>query len=158
MSAQEEVHRHPRVQELLRMEMDLRAWIKAQGRTVKSYEGTDIYEEYQRTKRAYESEFEYQKKALLKEIKKKFEKEQPVIDIQNQIHRLAIKEEKDVAIDDLKDLIPERVHVIDALFNFATSSPEEERKRRVEAINALVTPGHVQEGYRYPVCRQKRLL
>ncbi|OCK73115.1 hypothetical protein K432DRAFT_430744 [Lepidopterella palustris CBS 459.81] len=154
---EEEAHQHPRVQKLLRKKLDLKAWIKAQGRTVTSYQGTDVYEKYQRRKRDYESEFEFQKKAFLKEIKKKFEKEQPVIDVQNQIHGLTIKEEKDAAINNPKHLIPERARVIDALFTFATSSLEEERKRRVKAINALVALGHVQDGYYYPVRRQKRL-
>ena len=83
-------------------------------------------------------------------------KEQPVIDIQHQIHRVTIKEEKDAALNGPECLIPERVEVIDALFTFATSSPEEERKRRVRAINALVALGRIQDGYRYPVRRGKR--
>ncbi len=100
-------------------------------------------------------EFEFQKKALLKEIKRRFKKEQPVADVQNQIRGLQVKEEKDAVLDGRKHLLPKRVRVIDALFTFATSSPEEERKCRVEAINALVALGHVQEGYRRPVSRQK---
>ena len=68
----EEVHRHPKVQSRLRKKMDLKARMKAHGRTIKSYEGTEIYGEYQKVKRAYKSEFEFQKDALLKEIQKKF--------------------------------------------------------------------------------------
>lgn len=154
---QEEAHRHPRVQSLLRKKMDLKAAMKAAGRTVKSYEGSRVYEKYQEATRAYESEFKFQKKMLLNEIKRKFEKEQPIIDIQNQIHGMTIKEEeKDAALVGPEGLIPERVEVVDALFTFATSSPEEERKRRVRAINALVALGRIQDGYRYPVRREKR--
>ena len=55
-----------------------------------------------------------------------------------------IKEEKDVTVDDATwDLIAERVEVIDALFTFAASSFEDERKRRVRAINALVALGRI---------------
>jgi hypothetical protein len=56
---------------------------------------------------------------------------------------MTIKEKKDAALDGLECLIPERAEVIDALFMFATSSPEEERKRRVRAINALVALGRI---------------
>jgi Protein of unknown function (DUF3435) len=153
---QEEAHRHPRVQSLLRKKINLKNIMKAQGRTVKSYKGTKIYREYQEATQAYENEFKFQKKALLKEIKRKFEKEQPVIDIQNQIHGMTIKEEKDIDLVGSLDLIPERLEVIDALLTFVTSLPEEERKRRVRAINALVALGRIQDGYRYPVRRGKR--
>jgi len=55
---EEEAHRHPRVQSLLRKKMYLKAQIKGQdGNTIIRYDGTEIFEEYQRTKRAYESEF-----------------------------------------------------------------------------------------------------
>ena len=47
----------------------------------------------------------------------------------------------------------ERVRVIDALFTFATSSPGEECKRRVEEINALTALCCLQEGKR--LCRPK---
>jgi hypothetical protein len=56
----------------------------------------------------------------------------------------------------LEHSIPERVDVIDALLTFATTSPGEERKHRVRAINALVTLGRIQDGYRYTVRRGKR--
>lgn len=151
---QEEAHRHPRVQSLLRKKMDLEDMMKGQVRTVKSYKGTRIYKEYQEATQAYEREFNFQKKALLKEIKKKFKKEQPVIDIQNQIH--GIKEEKDAALGGSDYLIPERAEVIDAFFTFVSSLPEEERKRRVRAINALVAFGCIQDGHRYLVRRGKR--
>jgi hypothetical protein len=53
------------------------------------------------------------KKKNKKEIKKKFKKEQPIIDIQNQIHRI-----KDAALGRSDYLIPERAEVIDAFFTF----------------------------------------
>jgi hypothetical protein len=69
---------------------------------------------------------------------------------------MTIKEEEDAALDSLECLISERVEVTDALFTFAMSSLEEERKRRVRAINALVALGHIQDGYRYPVRGRKQ--
>ncbi|KAJ9634908.1 hypothetical protein H2199_008772 [Coniosporium tulheliwenetii] len=87
----------------------------------------------------------------------RFEREFESMQLASMIRGLQVQEEKDAALDGRKHLLPERVRVIDALFTFAPSSPEEERERRVEAINALVALGHVQEGYRRPVSRQKRL-
>lgn len=69
---------------------------------------------------------------------------------------MAIKEEKDTSFLGSEGLMPKRLKVIDALFTFTTSSPEEDRKRRVRAINALVALGRIQDGYRYPVRRGKR--
>ncbi|KAJ9644078.1 hypothetical protein H2199_003946 [Coniosporium tulheliwenetii] len=152
----QEAHRHPEVQNLFRIKDDLKTQIKARGRTISSLQGTKIHEEYKKAQRAYLSEFEYQKKALLSEVKRRYRKEQPVTDIQRQIHGAQVQEEKDIG-GERKHLLPERVRVIDALFTFATSSPEEERKRRVEAINALVALGHVQDGSRRPASRQKGL-
>ncbi|KAJ9646989.1 hypothetical protein H2199_001975 [Coniosporium tulheliwenetii] len=151
-----EAHRHLEVQNLFRIKEDLKTQIKSRGRTISSFQGTKIHDEYKKAQRAYLSEFEYQKKALLSEVKRRYRKEQPVTDIQRQIHGPQVQEEKDVG-DERKHLLPERVRVIDALFTFATSSPEEERKHRVEAINALVALGHVQDGFRRPASRQKGL-
>jgi DNA-nicking Smr family endonuclease len=109
--------------------MDLKAQIKSRGRTVKSYKGTRMFNKYQKDKQAYKSEFKFQKKALKKGIRKKLKREQLIMDIQNQIHGLTVKEEKNVTIDTTRDLIAERVQVINSLFTFTTSSPEEDRKR-----------------------------
>ncbi len=62
--------------------------------------------------------------------------EQPIIDIQRQLEGLpAAKQE---ALQAEEYVFSERVHAIDALFTFATSSTEEECRRRVTAIDALI--------------------
>ena len=75
--AQEEAHQHSRVQELLRKKLAIKDKIKAQGSTITSYEGTTVHDEYRKATR-----HELQKQRHKQAIKKKFEKEQPVIDIQ----------------------------------------------------------------------------
>lgn len=74
---EEEAHQHPRVQELLRKKLAIKDRAKAQGSTIMSYEGTTVHDEYRKAKR-----HELQRQRHKKAIKKKFEKEQPVIDIQ----------------------------------------------------------------------------
>jgi hypothetical protein len=80
----------------------------------------------------------------LKEIKARHKREQPVIDIQRQLKGLPIVAEETVKAEAY--VFAERVRVIDTLFAFTTSSPEEECKRRVEAINALTALCGLQEG------------
>ncbi|KAK3060831.1 hypothetical protein LTS18_007591, partial [Coniosporium uncinatum] len=140
---------HPNVQKLLQKKNELKDWMKRDGRTITSYEGTQLHDEYDKKKQAYEREYEFQKKAFLNELKKKFEKEQAVIDIQNQIHGLELKM-NDLATDTDKVLLPKRLRAIDALFAFATSSPEEERSRRVRVVDMLVALGQMQDGHQYP--------
>jgi len=67
-----------------------------------------------------------------------------VIDIQRQLKGLPSVELETVKVEDY--VFVERVRVIDALFTFAPSSPKEEGKRRVEAINALTALCRLQEG------------
>ena len=49
--------------------------MKSRSRTVKSCEKIRMFDEYQKAKRTYESEFKFQKKALKIEIRKKFKRE-----------------------------------------------------------------------------------
>ncbi|KAL9580256.1 MAG: hypothetical protein Q9203_006373, partial [Teloschistes exilis] len=65
-----------------------------------------------------------QEKALLTEIKERYKKEQPVIDIQQQLKGLPVAEQE--ALRAAEYVFAERVQAIDALFIFARSSMEEE--------------------------------
>jgi len=68
----------------------------------------------------------------LTEVKERYKKEQPVIDFKG----LPVAEKE--ALQAAEYVFVERVHAVDALFTFATSSTEEECQRRVTAINALI--------------------
>ncbi|KAL9580150.1 MAG: hypothetical protein Q9212_004664 [Teloschistes hypoglaucus] len=70
------------------------------------------------------------------EVKERYKKEQPVIDIQRQLKGFPVAEQE--ALEAAGYVFAERVHAIDALFTFATSSTEQECQRRVTAINALI--------------------
>ncbi|KAL8779811.1 MAG: hypothetical protein Q9194_001236 [Teloschistes cf. exilis] len=75
-------------------------------------------------------------KALLTEVKERYKKEQPVIDVQRQLEGLPVAEQE--ALRAAEYVFAERVQAIDALFTFARSSTEEECQPRVTAINALI--------------------
>ena len=68
-----------------------------------------------------------------------------MIDIQR-LKGLPSVELETVKVEDY--IFVELIRVIDALFTFATSSPEEEGKRLVEAINALTALCRLQEAKR----------
>ena len=69
-----------------------------------------------------------------------------MIDIQRKLKGLPSEELETAKAEDY--VFEERVRVIDTLLTFATSSPEEECKLRVEAINALTALCCLQEGKR----------
>lgn len=72
-----------------------------------------------------------------------------MLDIQRQLKGLPVVEEETVQVEEYAFM--ERNRVIQALFTFATSSLEEECRRRVEAINALTALCRLQEARR-PRC------
>ena len=69
-------------------------------------------------------------------IKKRYKKKQSMIDIQRQLKRLSIAKQK--ALQAIEYVFEKKIHVIDAIFIFVTSSIEEKCQRRVIAINALI--------------------
>jgi len=103
--------------------------------SIVSTKGTPVYEEYQRAYRAHRNQKRRLEESLLKEVKARYKREQPVIDIQRQLKGLPVVDEE--TIETAAYVFVERVNVIDTLLAFVTPSLEEECKRRVEAINAL---------------------
>jgi hypothetical protein len=141
---------HPKVQALLRLRETYKQRIKSRGGTIKGHRGTRLFEQYCKIQRAYISEFEFQKKALLSEVKKKFRDEQPVVDILHQIHGLDLQD-NDGDVDEASSLSSERLHVLDTLLTITPPAADKERSRRIAAIEAMITLGRLRDGHRYPV-------
>ncbi len=142
-----QVDRHPEVKLLWRRKTSLKALIRDKLGTIESVKGTPIYEQYQSALHHHRNKRRWHQKALLKEVKVKYKREQPVIDIQRQLQGQSIKEEK-TALKVQDYVRAERVRVIDSLFTFASSAPKEECKRRAKAIDDLTALCSVQEGRR----------
>ena len=138
-----EVDRHPEVRLLRRKLRSLKKVFQDQKISIASTKGTPVHEEYQKAYRAHRNQKRRLEESLLKEVKARYKREQPVIDIQRQLKGLPIVAEETVNAEAY--VFAERVRVIDTLFAFTTSSPEEECKRRVEAINALTALCSLQE-------------
>ena len=79
---QEEVDRYPKVTDLRLSLSLLRKTLRDQGRTIASTKGTPLYNKYQRAYRCHRNSRRRHEKALLLEIKEKYKKEQPMLDIQ----------------------------------------------------------------------------
>ena len=147
VAQQAEVNRHPEVKLLRRRQMKLKESIRDEHGPIVNMKGTSVYNKYRKAYYDFRNTKRRHEKALLNEIKTRYKREQPVIDIQRQLKGLPLLEEDTVKVEDY--VFTERVRVINALFTFATSSPENECKRRAEAINALTALCSLQEGRRF---------
>ena len=135
LAQETEVDRHPEVKVLRRRLKSLLRTFRERKCSITSMKGTLLHDQYQQAYHAHRNTRRRHQKALLTEVKERYKKEQPVIDIQHQLKGLPAAEQEALQAD--RYVFAERVHAIDALFTFATSSTEEESKRRVTAINAL---------------------
>jgi len=136
LAQKEEVDRHPEMRLLRRRLKSLQQTFHNQKRSIASTKGTPLYDHYRQAYQAHRNLKRRHQKALLIEVKERYKKEQPVIDIQRQLKGLPVVEQE--AIQAAEYVFAERVQAINALFTFATSSTEEECQRRAAAINALV--------------------
>ncbi|CAF9942110.1 MAG: hypothetical protein HETSPECPRED_005169 [Heterodermia speciosa] len=143
LAQQAEVDRYPDVRLLRRRLKSLLQTFQDQKRSITSAKGTPLYHHYRQAYRAHRSLRRRHEKALLTKVKERYKKEQPVIDIQRQLKGLPMAEQE--ALQTAEYVFEERVHAIDALFTFATSSTEEECQRRTTAINALIALCEKQE-------------
>ena len=137
LAQQAEVDCHPEVTLLRRRLKSLLRTFQDQKRSIASTKGTLLYDHYRQAYQAHRNLRRRHEKALLTEVKERYKKEQPVIDIQRQLKGFPVVEQ--IAFQAAEYVFAERVHAIDALFTFATSSTEEKCRRRVTAINALIT-------------------
>ena len=136
VAQQAEVDRHPEVRLLRRRLKLLLQTFQEQKRSIARTKGSPLYDHYRQTYQAHRNSKRRHEKALLMEVRERYKKEQPVIDLQRQLKGLPVAEEE---IRQAADYVfAERVHAIDALFTSATSTTHEECQRRAAAIHALV--------------------
>lgn len=141
---QAQIDCHPEVKLLCRAKTKLKQFIRETYGTVIRMKGTPIHDRYKKACDDHCKNRRRHEKAFLRDVKTRFKKEQPVIDIQRQLEGLPPIEADVVSKTDY--VFPERSRVIEALFTLATSSMKEECERRVEAIRALTILCSLQEG------------
>ena len=146
-----DVDRHPELKLLTQTIKGLEDYaLKTYKSSIRKLNGTPISDKYRKLKSDYHKKRRRFRNAYLEEVKDRYKKEQPAIDVQLQLNGMPIKaEDPDQAI--VQDsLLSERVNVISSLFIFATSFAVEERKTRITAINAVAALCRLQEGSRCP--------
>ena len=95
-----------------------------------------LYDHYRQVYQAHRNLKRRHEKTLLTKIKKKYKKKQSMIDIQRQLKKLSMTKQK--TLQTIKYVFEKKIHVIDALFTFVTSSIEKKCQRRITTINALI--------------------
>ncbi|KAL8809508.1 MAG: hypothetical protein Q9223_007917, partial [Gallowayella weberi] len=138
LAQQAEVDCHPEVRLLHRRLKSLLQIFQKQKRSIASTKGTLLYHRYRQAYQAHRNLRRRHEKALLTEVKERYKKEQPVIDIQRQLEGLPVVQQE--ALRAARYVFAERVQAIDALFTFATSSTEEEADIKVKEEQTSVSP------------------
>ena len=99
--------------------------------------GTPLYDDYWQAYQAHHNLKWQHEKALLADVKERYKKEQPVIDIQQQLKGLPVAEQE--AFQAAEYVFVKRFQVIDTLFTFVTSFSEKECRQQATTINVLIT-------------------
>lgn len=109
-------------------------------------EEEDIGTTHAKALRRFNNEKQRQKRLLLKEVKAKFNKEQPVIDSERQLLKEPIDiDSKDTLIQE-DQMGPEHLCLVNAIITLPGTTLEKEYERRINAINAVVAYCTVEEG------------
>jgi hypothetical protein len=103
-------------------------------------------EKYQKALRRIRSEKQRQRRLLVARLLDRYKKEQPVIDSERQLAGLVVDEDTRGALERSDHMTPEHLHLIDAILTLPETSPENEYRRRIAAINAIAAYCGVEEG------------
>ena len=153
------VGRHPEVKLLQRYKEGLKRRMRAKYGTITRARGTKVYRKYREAYGQVQSKKKAVKKAMLAEIKAKYQKQQPVADIVRQLASTSTKNEhSEVETGPQDPLGDERLRAFTALFTFATRDQDEERARRSEAINAVTALCRLERPRVRRACRSKRVI
>lgn len=142
------IDRHPEVQLLLRAKNHVVRHIRAQFGSVTRATGTALFKKYLKIRKEYERTRKAHSRAEVKKTQAGYRKKRALLDIAEQLDRKDTPKEVDASSieteaereDDLTAdrLSQERRAVLCALFSQTSSHVGEERRRRSEAINAVV--------------------
>ena len=88
LAQQIEVDRHPEVRLLGQRLKLLQRIFQDRKRSIASAKGTPLYDQYRRVYQAHRNLRRRHEKALLTEVKERYKKEQPVIDIQRHLNSI----------------------------------------------------------------------
>lgn len=140
-----QVNKHPRVITLSRERDDIDRKL-ALAKRVKASSAT--LQLLQASKRevtlAHRREKQRQKKVLLEKLKDRYNRDQAVADIQNQLNNRPVDTPRQI-LGDL--LLPERARVVQMLLTLPETTSGRERDREIRAIAALCALCRIKEGF-----------
>ena len=139
-----QLDRHPELKLLRRQRHRLEAEISDIYGGRRRAKGLPISDEYQRVLKEYRNRRKRLRDSQLKEVKRKYEKEQPIIDIERQLSGKGVKKEIGETLKAYA--FKKRFVAVESLFTFAITSSEDECTRRAEAIAALAALACRHEG------------
>ena len=101
---------------------------------------------YQELSRRITNERQYQRHALLKDTQDRWDKEQPVIDIERQLAGLKFSDHVRTNLDSFDDNLPEQKRLIETVMTLPATTLEDEMRRRNAAITAVTAYCKIEEG------------
>lgn len=115
------------------------------------YERRD--EKYHKALRVLRSEKQRARVKLKRDILKRYQEEQPPVDIERQLTGKVVDGEVRGVLERSDYMTPEHLILIDAVLSLPPSSPEAELQRRITAIHAVKAYCGVEEGHAVPYGR-----
>jgi len=142
------VNENPRIRSLIEVRNRLKLSLKRK---------TAGSTEYQKLSREITNERQRQRNALLENIKKNWDNEQAVIDIERQLSGVIFSEDIKATLESNNDRSVEHKRLIEVIMTLPGTSLEDEIRRRNDAINAVVDYCNVEEGRAHrPSHRQRQ--
>jgi hypothetical protein len=111
--------------------------------------GSPKGEQYAIAVKRLKSEKQRQMRLILIDIRDRYKKEQPVIDSERQLSGKAVDEEVRSLLEQLENMTLEHLLLIDTIMTLPETTPEEELRRKIAAINAVTAYCGVEEGRPY---------
>lgn len=147
-SQQKEIEKHPEVRLLRRARDAVAKEIRARHGTIVHAQGAAIHTTYLKAQGLYKAKKRRVERAMLADLKRAYKRDRPLADISLQLKSpLSNDNAAAVAAPRVKQCLSlARQLVVDRLFAFAADTSEDESRRRVLAISAIIDLSQRQEG------------
>ena len=152
---QAQVARHPEVKLLRRYRKGLKSKIRKRYGTITRARGSVVYNVYRDAVRDCQNTSKAVRKAMVAESRRLYQRHQPTLDIERQLNDDVEKRPQKAGAEDEQPLSSHRSRALNALLTFVPSDPEEESKRRSEAIAAVAALSQRREPVMPKVCRPR---
>jgi len=144
---QTEIRQYSEIKLLYQRLQLLRKIFRDYKRSISNIQEIPLYYKYQKIYLVYRNAVRRYKQALLKKIIARYKIKQSVIDIQQQLNKLPITEEKKIKTADY--IFVERVRIIETLFIFAIDSLKKKCQKKETAVNILTALCRLQKNYSF---------